>query len=58
MIGVTGGTGFVGQRLVARLAQDSPVRVLAMEMGATPVNDAEYIVGEVTSPEVTSRFVQ
>jgi nucleoside-diphosphate-sugar epimerase len=58
VIGVTGGTGFVGQRLVARLAQDSPVRVLAMGMGAAPVNDASYIVGEVTSPEVTDRFAQ
>jgi nucleoside-diphosphate-sugar epimerase len=58
VIGVTGGTGFVGQRLVAGLAQDSPVRVLAMDMGAVPVNDAEYIVGEVTSHEVTDRFVQ
>jgi nucleoside-diphosphate-sugar epimerase len=58
MIGVTGGTGFVGQRLAARLAQDSPVRILAMEMGTVPVKDAEYIVGEVTSPEVTDRFVQ
>jgi nucleoside-diphosphate-sugar epimerase len=29
-----------------------------MEMGAAPVNDAEYIVGEVTSPEVSDRFVQ
>ena len=58
MIGVTGGTGFIGQRLVARLAQDSPVRVLAMDLGAAPVKDVEYIVGEVTSPDVTDRFVQ
>ena len=58
VIGVTGGTGFVGQRLVARLALDSPVRVLAMDMGAAPVNNVEYIIGEVTSPEVTDRFVQ
>jgi nucleoside-diphosphate-sugar epimerase len=58
VIGVTGGTGFVGQRLVARLAQDSPVRVLAMEIGTAPVNDAQYIVGEVTSLEVTDKFVQ
>jgi nucleoside-diphosphate-sugar epimerase len=58
VIGITGGTGFVGQRLVARLAQDSPVRILALEMGAAPVNDAEYIVGEVTSPESTDRFVR
>jgi nucleoside-diphosphate-sugar epimerase len=58
VIGVTGGTGFVGQRLVARLAQDTPVRVLAMDMGSAPVKGAEYIVGEVTSPEVTDRFVQ
>jgi UDP-glucose 4-epimerase len=58
VIGITGGTGFVGQRLVALLAQDSPVRVLAMDMGAAPVNNVEYIIGEVTSPEVTDRFVQ
>ncbi len=58
MIGVTGGTGFVGQRLVARLALGSPVRVLAMDMGAAPVNNVEYIIGEVSSPEVTDRFVQ
>jgi nucleoside-diphosphate-sugar epimerase len=58
VIGVTGGTGFVGQRLVARLVQDAPVRVLAMDMGAAPVNKAEYIVDEVTSPEVTDRFVK
>ena len=58
MIGVTGGTGFVGQRLVARLALDSPVRVLAMDMGAAPVNNVEYIIGEVTSPEVTNRLAQ
>jgi len=58
VIGVTGGTGFVGQRLVARLAQDSPVRVLAMDLGAAPVKDVGYIVGEVTSPEVADRFVQ
>jgi nucleoside-diphosphate-sugar epimerase len=58
VIGVTGGTGFVGQRLVARLALDSPVRVLAMDMGAGPVSHVEYIMGEVTSPEVTDRFVQ
>ena len=58
MIGVTGGTGFVGQRLVALLAQDSPVRVLAMDMGAAPVDNVEYIIGEVTSPQVTDRFVQ
>jgi len=58
VIGVTGGTGFVGQRLVARLAQDSPVRILAMEMGAVTVNDAKYIIGDVTSPEVADRFIQ
>ena len=58
MIGVTGGTGFIGQRLVARLAQYSPVRVLAMEIGVAPVSDAQYIVGEVTSLEVAGRFVQ
>ena len=56
MIGVTGGTGFVGQRLVARLARDSPVRVLAMEMGASPVKGAEYIVGDVASPELADRL--
>ena len=58
MIGVTGGTGFVGHRLVARLAQGSPVRVLAMDMGPAPVIEAEYIVGDVTSPEVTDKFVR
>jgi UDP-glucose 4-epimerase len=29
-----------------------------MDMGAAPVNNVEYIIGEVTSPEVTDRFVQ
>ena len=58
MIGVTGGTGFVGQRLVARLAQDSQVRVLATDVGSAPVPAAEYRIGQVTSSEVTSRFVQ
>jgi UDP-glucose 4-epimerase len=58
VIGVTGGTGFVGQRLVARLAQDSPVRVLAVEMGAVPEKNAEYIIGEVTSPELTNKFAR
>jgi len=58
VIGVTGGTGFVGQRLVARLAQDSSVRVLASENGANYGDDVEYIVGDVTSPEITSRFAQ
>jgi nucleoside-diphosphate-sugar epimerase len=58
VIGVTGGTGFVGQRLVAQLAQNSSVRVLASELGVVPVGGVEYIVGDVTSPEVTNRFVQ
>jgi UDP-glucose 4-epimerase len=29
-----------------------------MEMGTPPVNNTEYMVGEVTSPQVTDRFVQ
>ena len=58
MIGVTGGTGFVGQRVVARLAQGSKVRVLAMETGKSPVRQAEYIVGEVTSQEAADKLVE
>lgn len=58
VIGVTGGTGFVGQRLVARLVQNHPVRVLAVDRGSTPLNEVEYVVGQVTSPEVADRFVQ
>jgi UDP-glucose 4-epimerase len=58
VIGVTGGTGFVGQRLVARLVQDSPVRILATHRGGTFVPGAESFVGEVTLGEDTDRFVQ
>jgi nucleoside-diphosphate-sugar epimerase len=58
VIGVTGGTGFVGQRLVARLAQNSPVRVLATEMRASRVKGVEYFTGDVTLREITDEFVQ
>jgi nucleoside-diphosphate-sugar epimerase len=58
VIGVTGGTGFVGHRLVARLAQDAPIRVLSMDKRAAPVKGVEYIIGDITSPEFTDRFAQ
>jgi nucleoside-diphosphate-sugar epimerase len=58
VIGVTGGTGFVGRRLVARLTQDLPVRVLAMDMRAARVKGAEYFIGDVTSPEHTDGFAE
>jgi dihydroflavonol-4-reductase len=58
VIGVTGGTGFVGRRVVAQLAQRSPMRVLAMDTGTNPVQRAEYMVGEVTSAKDVDRFVQ
>ena len=58
MIGVTGGTGFVGRRLVALLAQDAPVRVLARGAGYSPLADAESIAGDVTSREDVDRLVR
>jgi len=58
VIGVTGGTGFVGQRLVARLVQKSEVRVLAIETAAAPVKNVQYSVGEVTSTQAADRFAQ
>jgi nucleoside-diphosphate-sugar epimerase len=58
VIGVTGGTGFVGHRLVARLAADTQVRVLSTDKGTVPSNNVEYIVGDVTSSEVADKFVQ
>jgi nucleoside-diphosphate-sugar epimerase len=58
VIGVTGGTGFVGKRVVARLAKSAPVRVLAPKVGTAAVKDVEYSPGEVTSPEAADRFAQ
>lgn len=58
MIGVTGGTGFVGQRLVAHMANDSIVRVLAKNRRSPSVKSVEYVIGEVTSAEDADSFVQ
>src|ERR1700722_6940614 len=58
VIGITGGTGFIGQRLVPRLAQESAVRVLTTKTGMVPLKDAEYVVGEVTSREVADKLIQ
>ncbi len=57
MIGVTGGTGFVGLRLVARLARTSPVRVLAHQPPPDPVPGVEYPCGDVCSTQAVARFV-
>lgn len=52
---VTGGTGFIGRRLVDRLLQEQwAVRALALESEASrlpPEDHLEVIVGDVTEPE-------
>ena len=58
MIGITGGTGFVGRRLIARLARDSPVRVLTRTAEPPRVANAEYVTGDITLPEITDGFVR
>ena len=58
MIGVTGGTGFVGQRLVARLLGEMPVRVLSSGATPTPLRNVEYLVGDVRSTEIADRFAR
>lgn len=56
MIGVTGGTGFAGKRLVARLSSEMPVRVLSNAAATTTVQGVEYQIGDVRSSEVADRF--
>jgi UDP-glucose 4-epimerase len=58
MIGVTGGTGFVGQRLVERLVNRFPVRVLALSMGQEAVPKVEYVMNDLTSREAVNGFVR
>lgn len=58
MIGVTGGTGFIGQRLVALLAQDSAVRVLCRRIASFSCPNTEYVIGDLTSPQATDGFVR
>lgn len=58
MIGVTGGTGFVGRRLIPHIAKRSPVRVLARNPVKYPEPNAEYMVGELGSTETVDRFVR
>lgn len=57
MIGVTGGTGFVGRRLVARLATSSRVRVLAHKSEQAAVPNVKYILGDLTNQEAVTEFV-
>lgn len=57
MIGVTGGTGFIGQPLVQRLTKYSPVRVLTTSLGSARVPNAEYVIGDVVSPDAVEQFV-
>ncbi len=48
---VTGGTGFIGQHLVAALAAGGrQVRVLDIRPPVCPVSDVEYVAGSVLDP--------
>lgn len=56
MIGVTGGTGFVGRHIVARLEETGQdVRVLARRLQDLP--GAEVIEGDITDPTAVARAV-
>lgn len=61
MILVTGGTGYVGGRLVARLAeQKRPVRLLARDVApaqATAPKGVTVVAGDVTRPETLPRVL-
>lgn len=56
LIGVTGGTGFVGKRVVALLASEGRVRVLARRNIVELDANVEHVTGDVTSDESASRF--
>lgn len=58
MIGVTGGTGFVGRRLIPHLAKESPVRVFSLNAIGCREYNAEYMTGELASTEAVDRFVR
>ena len=58
MIGVTGGTGFVGNRLVERLAKNSQVRVLAIDSPQSPAANIECIAGDLMSQPTTNAFAE
>jgi len=47
---VTGGSGFIGQHLVALLAQDRRVRVLDIRPPACAPEGVEYVKGSVLDP--------
>jgi nucleoside-diphosphate-sugar epimerase len=58
VVGVTGGTGFVGQRVVAQLAEMSSVRVLATTGPTQPVKHVEYMAGDINSIDSVARLVE
>ncbi len=58
MIGVTGGTGFVGRRLIAHLAQEGAVRVMALDKPQDPVPHAEYVNGDLACEETLNGFAR
>jgi uncharacterized protein YbjT (DUF2867 family) len=59
MILVTGATGFVGSRLLKRLAKsgDVPLRGLARKGGTAMRNGVEAVFGDVTKPETLGAAV-
>jgi len=58
MIGVTGGTGFVGRRLIAHLAKEGAVRVMALDTPQDLVSHAEFVIGDLACEETVNGFAR
>lgn len=60
---VTGGSGFVGQRLVEMLVERGCKRVVSFDIAPTPKDalkrpEIEYVQGDLTNPEVVLKAAQ